>query len=269
MRQDFGHWALVTGAGQRIGRVIALALAKAGYDIALHCNASREKAEAVAQEIRAQGREAKLFSCNLEDSVATSALISTVIAEVGTLQVLVNNASVFLKDELLDGHAGGDTLALPLTPNWQRNFAVNLQAPIILTEAFAKQFLAAHPARDKHPRGGIINMLDQRVLKLNPLFFSYTLSKTALWTATRTLAQSLAPLIRVNGVGPGPTLANSVEREAAFVREAQSVLLGEAVNPQAVADAVVYLCGAESVTGQMLAVDNGQHLVWQTPDLTV
>lgn len=265
MRQKFSKTALVTGAGARIGRVIALTLARAGYDVCLHYNQVRAKAEAVARDIEALSRRAHVIACNLEDKTALGALVPEVVHDFGPLSVLVNNASVFLKDGVLDD------APLPTSKSWVSNFAVNLEAPVFLAEAFARQYLDKKDdfsdSGIKH--GVIINMLDQRVLKLNPLFFSYTLSKTALWTATRTLAQALAPHIRVNGVGPGPTLANNVEREQAFAREAAGVLLAEAVSPSCVAEAVLYLCGAQSVTGQMLAVDNGQHLVWQTPDLTV
>jgi NAD(P)-dependent dehydrogenase (short-subunit alcohol dehydrogenase family) len=167
----------------------------------------------------------------------------------GTLTVLVNNASVFHADSGADFNA-----AL-----WDQHFALHARAPAQLASDFAKQL--------RGREGVIINIVDQRVLRPNPQFFSYTLSKMTLWAMTRTLAQTFAPHIRVNAVGPGPTLPNHLEGEDGFWREVAHVPLRRAVNPLEIADAVSYLVAARGVTGQMLAVDSGQHLGWQTPDV--
>lgn len=249
--------ALVTGGGQRIGRAICLELARAGFDVAVHYRRSAVEAEAVATEVRALGRRAATVRADLnhEDQVRT--LIPAGVAALGPLSVLVNNASVFEDDRVgvKDGQNHGLTRA-----SWDLHLETNLRAPIVLAEAFAAQA----------PNGSaIINLLDQRVLKPDPRFFSYALSRNALWWATRTLAQALAPNIRVNGVGPGPTLASTHQTPEEFAAEAAATPLQRPGSPQAVASAVRWLVEAEMVTGQMIAVDGGQHLAWQTPDILV
>ncbi|HUO23336.1 MAG TPA: SDR family oxidoreductase [Caulobacteraceae bacterium] len=241
--------ALVTGAGRRIGRTIALTLAAAGFDILVHHHRSAEDAGAVCEAVRALGRRARVVSADLGDETETLALVAAG-ADLGPITALVNNASVFEDD------------ALPtLTPDsWRRHMDINLRAPVLLSQAFA----AALPDGQS---GAIVNMLDQRVLRPSPHFFSYSLSKAALWSATRTLAQALAPRIRVNGVGPGPTLASVHQSPADFAAEAGAVPLGRGATPAEIAAAVLYLIDAPSVTGQMIAVDGGQHLDWRTPDL--
>lgn len=245
--------ALVTGGGQRIGRAICLELAHAGFDVAVHYRRSAAEAEAVAAEVRALGRRAATVRADLnhEDQVRT--LIPAAVAALGPLSVLVNNASVFEDDRV--GEKDGLSRA-----SWDLHLETNLRAPIVLAEAFAAQA----------PTGSaIVNLLDQRVLKPDPRFFSYALSRNALWWATRTLAQALAPNIRVNGVGPGPTLASIHQTPEEFAAEAAATPLQRPGSPQAVASAVLWLVEAEMVTGQMIAVDGGQHLAWQTPDITV
>ncbi len=241
--------ALVTGASRRIGRSLSLSLAEAGFDVVVHHHRSAVDAEAVCDQIRTLGRRAMAACADLGDEAETLALVGR-CAEFGPLTVLVNNAALFDEDRL-------DTL----TPDsWCRHMDVNLRAPVLLSQAFA----AALPA-ERH--GAIINLLDQRVLRPNPQFFSYTLSKAALWSATRTLAQALAPRIRVNGVGPGPTLASIHQSPADFAAEAGAVPLGRGADPGEIAAAMLYLIDAPSVTGQMIAVDGGQHLAWRTPDV--
>lgn len=249
--------ALVTGGGQRIGRAICLELARAGFDVAVHYRRSAAEAEAVADEVRALGRRAATVRADLnhEDQVRT--LIPAAVAALGPLSVLVNNASVFEDDRVgeKEGHTQGLSRA-----SWDLHLETNLRAPIVLAEAFAAQA----------PNGSaIVNLLDQRVLKPDPRFFSYALSRNALWWATRTLAQALAPNIRVNGVGPGPTLASIHQTPEEFAAEAAATPLQRPGSPQAVAAAVRWLVEAEMVTGQMIAVDGGQHLAWQTPDIPV
>ena len=240
--------ALVTGAGKRIGRAVALRLAEAGFDIAVHYRSDRDAAEETAQAVRALGRRAEAVHADLTDEGSARALIASAVAALGSLTVLVNSASAFEDDR------AGDLSRR----TWDLHFETNLRAPLVLAEAFAAQ------APDD---ASIINLLDQRVWKPTPQFFSYALAKSALWTATRMLAQAWAPRIRVNGVGPGPTLASVHQDAAAFQAEAEGTLLGRAVDPAEVAEAVAYLVDAGSVTGQMIAVDAGQHLGWRTPDI--
>lgn len=240
--------ALVTGGAKRIGRAICLELAAAGFDIAVHHRASDEEAAGLVREIEGLGRRAVSLSADLRDVVATQELIGRAAEAVGPLSVLVNNASVFADDRL-------DTIT---GDSWSAHLDTNLRAPVLLAQVFAGQA----------PDGSaIVNILDQRVLKPDPRFFSYGLSKAALWHATRTMAQALAPRIRVNGVGPGPTLPSVHQTDADFAAEAAAVPLQRAGSPEAVAAAVRWLVDAELVTGQMIAVDGGQHLAWKTPDI--
>lgn len=240
--------ALITGAARRIGRVIALTLARAGYTVVLHANRSRDRAEALAAEIVAAGAAAAIALGDLADAEAVRDLISTATS-VGPLTLLVNSAAEFEPDEI-------DTLE---RARFERALAVNLTAPLLLTQAFAAQA----------PNGvdaSIVNVVDQRVLKPTPRFFSYTLTKSGLYAATTTLAQALAPKLRVNAVAPGPTLPSPRQTEAQFAAQAASLPLGRGPSPQDVADAVLYLARACSVTGVTIAVDGGQHLAWRTAD---
>jgi len=240
--------ALVTGGARRIGRAICLELAAAGFDIAVHHHTSDDEASTLVREIEGRGRRAIALSADLRDVVATHELIERAAEALGTISVLVNNASVFADDRL-------DTIT---GDSWSEHLDTNLRAPVLLAQAFARQA----------PEGSaIINILDQRVLKPDPRFFSYGLSKAALWHATRTMAQALAPRVRVNGVGPGPTLPSVHQTPEEFEAEAGAVPLARAGSPQAVASAVRWLVDAELVTGQMIAVDGGQHLAWKTPDI--
>ncbi len=240
--------ALVTGGAKRIGRAICLELAAAGFDVAIHHRASADEAARVAGEIEALGRRAVSLSADLADVAATHALIGRAVEALGPLSVLVNNASVFA-DDRLESITG---------ESWSTHMDVNLRAPVLLAQVFAAQA----------PDGSaIVNILDQRVLKPDPRFFSYGLSKSALWVATRTMAQALAPRIRVNGVGPGPTLPSVHQAAGEFEAEARATPLQRAGSPEAVAEAVLWLVDARQVTGQMIAVDGGQHLAWKTPDI--
>ena len=240
--------ALVTGGGKRIGRAICLTLARAGFDVCIHYRSEPQEAQDLAVEIRALGRRAAVVQADLQDEAQVRALVPTAVAALGPLSVLVNNASVFHDDRV--GSLDRET--------WDLHLDTNLRAPIVLAEAFAAQA----------PDGSsIVNLLDQRVLKPDPRFISYALSRNGLWWATRTLAQALAPRIRVNGVGPGPTLPSIHQTPEQFAAEAAGTLLQKPGNPEAVAAAVVWLVDADLVTGQMIAVDAGQHLAWQTPDI--
>lgn len=242
--------ALVTGGAQRIGAAIVRALAAEGHAVAIHCNSSRAEAEVLAAEIIAAGGRAVVVQADLSDANAVRSLIPAAADALGPVSVLVNNAALFEHDDVRD-------LDVDL---WQRQFAVNLLAPSLL----AGDFVNALP---EAMQGVIVNIIDQRVLKLTPQTYSYTLTKSALWTATRTLAQALAPRIRVVAVGPGPTMPNPSEGLEGFTQEVAGTLLQRQVQPQDIADTVLWLIGARAVTGQMIAVDSGQHLAWQTPDV--
>jgi len=242
--------ALVTGGAKRIGRAIALRLAGDGYAVAIHCGRSRDEAEDVKRTIEGGGSRAAIVQADLADLGAVEDLRASAAAALGPLTLLVNNASVFEPDEV-------ETLSAEL---WERHFAVNLRAPAFLARDLARQLPAGQD-------GAVVNIIDQRVWKLNPQFFSYTLSKAALFTATRTMAQALAPRVRVNAVGPGPTLTSSRQSPDDFARQGEALPLQRHPQPEEIADAVVFLAGARSVTGQMMAVDGGQHLAWETPDV--
>ncbi len=247
MTADRG-WALVTGAARRLGRVLAVSAARAGHDVIVHVRHPEDGDETVAA-IHALGRKAIVLRGDLSDPATPARLIAEA-PEPPTL--LVNCASLFERDDIA-------TLTVDsLDAAW----AANLRGPVLLAQAFA----AALPAGRK---GLIVNLLDQRVWRLNPLFFSYTLSKAALWTATQTLAQGLAPRIRVNAIGPGPTLPSIHQAQGEFAAEAAAVPLARAVDPEEIGAALAYLIAAPSVTGQMIAVDGGQHLAWRTPDVTI
>lgn len=244
--------ALVTGAGRRIGRAIALELARVGFDIAVHHREPQgggaTDARTLITDIQALGRRAAAVTADLSDEAAVRTLVPAAVQALGPLTLLVNNASVFQDDRV-----GGLERGL-----WDQHMETNLRAPIVLAEAFAAQAPAG---------SSIVNLLDQKVAKPDPRFFSYSLSRAGLWWATRTLAQALAPNIRVNGVAPGPTLPSIHQTQADFDAEAAGTLLQKPGSPEAVASAVRWLVDADMVTGQMIAVDGGQHLAWHTPDI--
>lgn len=235
--------ALVTGGARRIGRVLAATAAEAGFDVAIHVRSVDDAAEAAAQDVRARGRRAAILTCDLRKEASVVALVGEAEAELGPVTLLVNSASVFEEDSFADFNRA----------SWDLHLETNLRAPLVLAQAFARRLPADR-------EGLIVNILDQRVLNPRPEFFSYSLSKSALWDATRMLAVALAPRIRVNGVGPGPTLPSIHQDAAAFEAEARSTMLGRSVPPGEIGQALRYLIDATSVTGQMIAVDSGQHL---------
>ena len=241
---------LITGSARRIGKAIATDLAAAGHPVAVHANRSMDEAESVAEAIRANGGTAAAFSADLTDIAAVRALFSSVSKTFGTPSVIVNNASVFEDD---DPHTFREEL-------FDAHFAVHVKAPLVLAECLAA-------ALGSGGEGLIVNIIDQRVLRLNPRFFTYTLSKSALWTATQTLAQALAPSIRVNAIGPGPTLANTRQQAEDFAAQSDAVLLKHGPQLSEFAATIRWLMAARSVTGQMIALDGGQHLAWETPDV--
>ena len=242
--------ALVTGAARRIGRAIVHDLAAHGWAVVIHCNNSVHEAQAEADAICASGGIACVVQADLLDEDAVAKVFREAGHRAGPVDLLVNNASVFLEDAV--GSLDRDL--------WRRQFAINLEAPVFLAEAFADQL-------PEDRTGNIVNLVDQRVYKLTPQMTSYTLAKSALWTATQTLAQALAPRIRVNGVAPGPTFANPRDGEAGLEREASGTLLRKRIDPSEIAAAIRYLVDSPSITGQLLTLDSGQHLAWQTPDI--
>jgi NAD(P)-dependent dehydrogenase (short-subunit alcohol dehydrogenase family) len=252
--------ALVTGAGRRLGRAMALHLAGRGHDVAVHYNASAEEAEAVAEEIRSVGQQAVALRADLLDEAETAALLPAAAAALdGPITTLVNNASIFEYD----------TLESATTESWNRHIGSNLRAPFVLTQAFARQCPEAVPDENGEPQaqGLVVNMIDMRINKLTPEFMTYTIAKMGLWALTRTAAQALAPAIRVNAIGPGPTLRGARQSEAHFAAQRRATILGRGADAGDVTAALGYLIDAKAVTGQLLCVDGGQHLGWRTPDV--
>ena len=242
--------ALVTGGARRIGAAIARDLAAGGFAVAIHYNGAADDAVGLAAEIEARGGRAVAVEADLTDMEAADGLIGRAERALGPVQLLVNNASVFEDD-------AADDFDWQV---WDRHFALHVKAPALLTRRMA----AALP----HGRDGlVVNIVDQRVWRLTPRFFSYTLSKSALWTATRTMAQAYAPNIRVNAIGPGPTLANERQTEEDFARQVEGLILKRGPGLSEFGATIRYLWQARSLTGQMIALDGGQHLSWQTPDI--
>jgi len=241
---------LITGAARRVGRRLALDMAGEGWSVAVHYHASHDEAEALAAEIRGRGVDAVALAGDLAEPEVPDRLIAEARDRLGPLTCLVNNASRFEPDEV-----GSLT-----QESWSRHMDTNLRAPVFLAQAFAAQ-------RPAQAEGNIVNIIDQRVWKLTPHYFSYTASKSALWTATRTLAQALAPDIRVNAIGPGPALPNPRMAEEDFERQKTLTLLRRGTSPEEISSALRYILNAPAMTGQMIVLDGGQHLVWQTPDV--
>jgi len=240
--------ALVTGGGQRIGRACCLALAKAGCAVAVHYHRSREEAETTAATIRDAGGKAVALAADLANEKEVKALLPRAAAALGPVGVLVNNASIF----------EGDTIDSATRDSWDAHMAVNLRAPFVLIQEFARHL-------PPQAGGNIINLLDERVWNLTPYFVSYTLTKAGLWTLTQTMALALAPRIRVNGIGPGPTLPSPRQSHEQFVEQCRSMPLRRGTAPDEVAAAMRFILGAPAMTGQMIALDGGQHLGWAPP----
>lgn len=248
---DSAGQAIVTGAGARLGKAMAIALGEDGWNVAIHYARSRDGAEETARTIRAMGAKAITVQADLSNETETDGLIAKASAGLGgPLTLLVNSASTFFDDTAKE-HTRAD---------WDSHMQVNLRAPILLAQNFTRTL----PPETK---ATIINLIDQRVWNLNPQFFTYTLSKSALWSATQTLAQALAPNIRVNAIGPGPTLRSVHQSNDEFAAETEATLTQNGSSPEEIIRALRYLVSAQSVTGQMIASDGGQHLLWQTPDL--
>ncbi len=240
--------ALVTGGAGRIGRALSLALAARGYGVAVHYNTSRTAADALVAEIAGKGGRAMAVQADLRDIAACQALLPLAQQALGPIDILVNNASLFEYDNIQS-----------TTPeSWAMHMDANLRAPFFLSQAFA----AALPDDRK---GDIVNIIDQRVWRLTPHFASYTLSKSALWSLTQTLAMALAPRIRVNGIGPGPVLPSTRQSAEQFARQWASTPLQRGAAPEEIAAGLLFLLDAPAMTGQMIALDGGQHLPWPPP----
>jgi NAD(P)-dependent dehydrogenase (short-subunit alcohol dehydrogenase family) len=239
---------LVTGAAHRIGRAIAISLGKAGWGVAVHYNSSTTEAAAVVREIEDSGGRAAVVSAALDNESEVGALIARSADAIGPLSCLINNASVF----------EGDTARTASRESWDRHMETNLRAPFHLSQQFAAALAAGTP-------GNIINLIDQRVWNLTPYFVSYTVSKSGLWTLTQSLALAFAPDIRVNAIGPGPALASSRQTEEEFARQCAATPLGLGPSLEEICSTVAFILGASSMTGQMIALDGGQHLGWSTP----
>ena len=251
--------ALVTGGARRIGRAIALYLAGRGFDVAVHYASSVTEAEATVADIRALGRKAVALRADLLDEVQLAGLIPAAAQGLGgPLTLLVNNASIF----------DYDTITTATRATWDRHMGSNLRAPFVLTQAFAAQAPKA-VLQDGEPvaQGLIVNMIDQRVLKPTPEFMTYSLAKAGLFALTRTAAQALAPDVRVNGIGPGPTVQGTRQSDSHFARQRAATILQRGADPSDVCAAIGFFLDSPAVTGQMIAVDGGQHLAWATPDV--
>jgi NAD(P)-dependent dehydrogenase (short-subunit alcohol dehydrogenase family) len=237
--------ALVTGGAQRIGRAIALALAEAGFDIAVHCHASLQASEATCADIRRLGRRSVVVQADLGQEAETAALLPQAAEALGPIGVLVNNASLFERDAWDDASRS----------SWDAHLEPNLRAPFVLMQHFARRLPEAS-------NGVVINLLDQRVWSITPHFVSYTVSKAGLWALTQSMALALAPRIRVNAIGPGPTLPSRRQSQEQFDGQARSTPLRHGTSPEEIGRAAVAILALPAMTGQMLALDGGQHLQW-------
>jgi len=242
--------ALVTGGAKRIGKAIVEDLAAHGFSLAIHANSSIAEAEALARALRERGLRAAALCCDLSDDAATARLIDAAVDAVGPLGLLVNNASLFKPDTV-------ETFDAALL---DRHMAVHVKAPSVLTRDFVRQLPPG-------AAGSIVNIIDQRVWNPTPRYYSYTLSKAALWMATRTMAQSFAPRVRVNAIGPGPSLPNERQDDADFQAQLDGLILRRGPDLAEFGRTVRFLFDTPSITGQMIALDGGQHLAWETPDV--
>ena len=241
---------LVTGAARRLGRAIAVDFATRGWSVALHVHFADDEAQTVLADIEQRGVKAQLFVADLSDKTALDALLPAVANRLGAPACLINNASIFDYDDIASLNF----------ETWDRHFAINLRAPVFLARSMAQ-----HLAGDRS--GAVINIIDQRVWKPTPHFLSYAGSKAALWCMTRTLAQALAPRIRVNAIGPGPMLKSVHQTDAEFASQYAATPLQRATTTDEITAAIRFILGAAAMTGQMIALDGGQHLAWQTPDV--
>ena len=237
--------ALVTGAAKRIGRAMALDLARHGWVVAVHYATSKEAAEDTCRAIAEAGGQSAAFAADLSKEAETGSLVPAVTETLGPPSLLINNASTFFNDGIHDANRD----------SWDQHIETNLRAPFVLTLAFARGL-------PEDASGCVINLIDQKVWNLTPHFLSYTVSKAGLWTLTRTLAMALAPTIRVNAIGPGPTLPSARQSEQHFRQQWESVPLLRRTTPEEICQAVQFILSASAMTGQMIALDGGEHLGW-------
>ncbi len=243
---------LITGAAKRIGRSLALDFADNGWDVAIHYNTSGDAAAEVVDQIKSRGAAATSIACDLSNTDEAVTLLDRAAEALGPITCLINNASEFRFDSVTD-----------LTPEgWDLHLDINLKTPVFLAQALARNLPPG-------AQGNVINIIDQRVWNLTPEFFSYTVSKAGLWSATRMLAQALAPNIRVNAIGPGPVLKSIHQTDADFAQEVETTLLKRGSSPEEIAAAVRFILDCPAMTGQMLALDGGQHLTWSNAPQTV
>jgi NAD(P)-dependent dehydrogenase (short-subunit alcohol dehydrogenase family) len=242
---------LVTGGARRIGRAIVEDLARHGFGVAIHCNNSRDDGAALVDGIIGQGGRAVLVAGDLTDMAVPARLVEQAEAALGPLSIVVNNASIFKDDAVTDFD----------WEVWDRHFAIHAKAPVAMARTLAERL---RPDAE----GLVVNMVDQRVLHPNPRYFSYALSKSTLWAATQTMAQALAPRIRVNAIGPGPTFANEKQQPGDFQAQVDGLILRRGPALDEFGATIRYLWQARSITGQMIALDGGQHLAWETPDVS-
>lgn len=250
MTEQMPKVALVTGSARRIGRAIALDLATQGFAVAIHHHRSGDEATATVDEITARGGRAQALKADLSREAEVVALVPRIVEAFGPPGLLVNNASRFERDDALTATRA----------SWDLHLETNLRAPFVLAQEFAR-----HLPEDAE--GLILNILDQRVWNVTPYFTSYTVSKAGLWTITQTLALALAPRIRVNAIGPGPVMASARQSQAQFDRQVASVPLRRSAGVEEICAAIRFIIGARSMTGQMVALDGGQHLNWASPQL--
>lgn len=252
--------ALVTGGARRLGRAMALKLAELGYDIALHYVGSSDEASQTTAEIKALGVRVETLQADLLYEDQAQALVGQATAALGVpLTVLINNASIFEHD----------TLETATRDSWDRHLESNLRAPFVLTQNFARQVPDVETDANDEPvaTGCVINMVDQRVQKLTPEFMTYTIAKMGLWAFTQTAARALAPRIRVNAIGPGPTMQGARQSAEHFGNQRRATILERGSNPADITAAMAYILDAPALTGQLLSIDGGQHLAWKTPDV--
>ena len=238
--------ALVTGASQRIGKSIALGLSNDGWSVAIHYNKSKSDAIKVRDEIK-KNQSSNIYYADLSKNKDCIKLINEVNSSMGEISCLVNNASIFERDEI--GDLNSDL--------WDQHMEINLKSPVFLSQLFASKLINSE-------KGNIINIIDQRVLNLTPHFISYSVSKSGLWSITQILAQALAPKIRVNAIGPGPILPSSRQTEEDFKKQCESTPLGIGSTPEEIYRTIKYILQAEGMTGQMIALDGGAHLNWKS-----
>ena len=253
--------ALVTGGAKRLGRAMALYLADRGLDVVIHYNSSAEEAEAVADEIRGKGRKAAIMQADLTNEDQMQALVGQAAEAIGApLTVLVNSASIFEYDNI----------ETATRESWDRHLESNLRAPFVLTQHFAAQVpepVVGGEWDEPTAQALVINMIDQRVRKLTPEFMTYTIAKMGLWAFTRTAAQALGPKVRVNAIGPGPTMQGARQSREHFANQRAATVLERGADPDGINRALGFFLDAPDVTGQLICVDGGQHLAWQTPDV--